>query len=136
MPCAGASYTVIAVLGQTQRLPCQQSNHFSSLFAHLHQQHVFLLSDLDQFALDSYSPQLSTLNSQPSTLSPPASSLIYPHTPTYTMDSTTHTQPLADRDTNTHLANANIDKSDMKADLSSMDQHRQTLQGKLDSDEK
>ncbi|KAJ5134613.1 Spo12 [Penicillium atrosanguineum] len=52
------------------------------------------------------------------------------------MDSTTHTQPLADRDTNTHLANANIDKSDMKADLSSMEQHRQTMQGNLDGDEK
>lgn len=50
MPCVGASYTVIATLGQTQRLPCQQSkSHFS--FAHLHQQHVFLLSDLDQTAL-------------------------------------------------------------------------------------
>jgi len=52
------------------------------------------------------------------------------------MDSTTQTQPLADRDTNTHLANVNADKSDMKADLSSMDCHRQTLQGKLDSNEK
>jgi peptidoglycan hydrolase CwlO-like protein len=51
------------------------------------------------------------------------------------MDSTTHAQPLADRDTNTHLANANTDKSDMKADLSSMDYHRQTLQGKLDNDD-
>lgn len=52
------------------------------------------------------------------------------------MDSTTQTQPLADRDTNTHLANANTDKSDMKADLSSMEYHRQALQGKLDKDEK
>ncbi|KAJ5191684.1 Spo12 [Penicillium cinerascens] len=52
------------------------------------------------------------------------------------MDSTTQTQPLADRDTNTHLANTNTDKSDMKADLSSMECHRQTLQGKLDNDEK
>jgi hypothetical protein len=51
------------------------------------------------------------------------------------MDSTTQTQPLADRDTNTHLTSTN-DKSDMKADLSSMEYHRQTLQGKLDGDEK
>ncbi|KAJ5903382.1 Spo12 [Penicillium tannophilum] len=50
---------------------------------------------------------------------------------------TTQVQPLADRSTNTHLANANVDKTDMKsADLSSMEYHRQTLQGKQDSGEK
>ncbi|KAJ5495394.1 hypothetical protein N7539_000510 [Penicillium diatomitis] len=54
------------------------------------------------------------------------------------MDSTTaHTQPLADRPTNTHLANASSgDKFDSKADLSSMDFHRQALQAKLDGGEK
>lgn len=47
------------------------------------------------------------------------------------MDAATQVQPLADRSTNTHLANANIDKSDLKtADLSSMEHHRQILQGK------
>ncbi|KAJ5223591.1 Spo12 [Penicillium chermesinum] len=49
----------------------------------------------------------------------------------------TQVQPLADRSTNTHLANANVDKSDLKAaDLSSMENHRQMLQGKLESEEK
>ncbi|CAI7582071.1 Spo12 [Penicillium manginii] len=53
------------------------------------------------------------------------------------MDATTHAQPLADRPTNTHLANVNTDKADLKsADLSSMEQHRQMLQDKLDSGEK
>ncbi|KAJ5381293.1 uncharacterized protein N7496_003721 [Penicillium cataractarum] len=53
------------------------------------------------------------------------------------MDSTTHAQPLADRPTNTHLANASSgDKSDLKGDISSMDYHRQVLQGKLESGEK
>ncbi|KAJ5752028.1 Spo12 [Penicillium odoratum] len=53
------------------------------------------------------------------------------------MDATTQMQPLADRSTNTHLANANVDKTDMKsADLSSMEYHRQMLQGKQDSGEK
>jgi hypothetical protein len=53
------------------------------------------------------------------------------------MDSTTHAQPLADRPTNTHLANANSgDKSDLKGDISSMDYHRQVLHGKLESGEK
>lgn len=55
------------------------------------------------------------------------------------MDSTTstHAQPLADRPTNTHLANASSgDKFDTKSDLSSMDHHRQALQAKLDSGEK
>lgn len=58
------------------------------------------------------------------------------------MDATTHAQPLADRPTNTHLANANVnananDKTDLKsADLSSMEQHRQMLQDKLESGDK
>lgn len=53
------------------------------------------------------------------------------------MDATTHAQPLADRPTNTHLANGiSGDKSDLKGDFSSMDYHRQVLQGKLDSGEK
>ncbi|KAJ5378759.1 Spo12 [Penicillium cosmopolitanum] len=55
------------------------------------------------------------------------------------MDATTHAQPLADRPTNTHLANvnANADKTDLKStDLSSMEQHRQMLQDKLESGEK
>jgi hypothetical protein len=53
------------------------------------------------------------------------------------MDSTSHAHPLADRPTNTHLANANSgDKSDLKGDVSSMDYHRQVLQGKLESGEK
>ncbi|KAJ5287178.1 Spo12 [Penicillium angulare] len=55
------------------------------------------------------------------------------------MDATTQVQPLADRPTNTHLANTNnnVDKTDMKsADLSSMDYHRNVLQGKLDNGEK
>lgn len=53
------------------------------------------------------------------------------------MDATTQAQPLADRSTNTHLANANTDKTDLKAaDLSSMEHHRQVLQGKVESDEK
>lgn len=52
------------------------------------------------------------------------------------MDATTHAQPLADRDTNTHLANANTDKTDLKADLSSMEYHRQVLQGKVENGEK
>lgn len=51
------------------------------------------------------------------------------------MDSTTQTQPLQDRPTNTHLST--VDKTDMKTgDLSSMEYHRQVLQGKLDSGEK
>ncbi|KAJ5176954.1 uncharacterized protein N7482_002831 [Penicillium canariense] len=51
--------------------------------------------------------------------------------------STTQVQPLADRPTNTHLANAaSGDPSDLKADLSSMEHHRQMMQGKLDSGEK
>lgn len=56
------------------------------------------------------------------------------------MDATTHSQPLADRPTNTHLANVNVNndlKTDLKsADLSSMEQHRQMLQDKLDNGEK
>jgi hypothetical protein len=53
------------------------------------------------------------------------------------MDSTTHAQPLADRPTNTHLANASSgDMSDLKGDISSMDHHRQVLQGKLETGEK
>ncbi|OQE17038.1 hypothetical protein PENSTE_c022G01314 [Penicillium steckii] len=56
------------------------------------------------------------------------------------MDATTHAQPLADRPTNTHLANVNVNndlKTDIKsADLSSMEQHRQMLQDKLDNGEK
>lgn len=52
------------------------------------------------------------------------------------MDAATQVQPLADRSTNTHLANANSDKSDLKtADLSSMEHHRQMLQGKKESEE-
>ncbi|KAJ5099779.1 Spo12 [Penicillium argentinense] len=53
------------------------------------------------------------------------------------MDATTQAQPLADRPTNTHLANANTDKTDLKAaDISSMEHHRQVLQDKLESGEK
>lgn len=53
------------------------------------------------------------------------------------MDPTTHAQPLADRSTNTHLANASSgDMSDLKGDISSMDYHRQVLQGKLETGEK
>lgn len=56
------------------------------------------------------------------------------------MDATTHAQPLADRPTNTHLANVNVNsdlKTDLKsADLSSMEHHRQMLQDKLDNGEK
>ncbi len=49
--------------------------------------------------------------------------------------STSHTQPLQDRPTNTHLSN--VDKPDAKTtDLSSMEYHRQMLQGKLDNGEK
>lgn len=49
----------------------------------------------------------------------------------------TQTQPLQDRPTNTHLSNANVDKTDLKpSDSSSMEYHRQMLQGKLDSGEK
>ncbi|KAJ5657737.1 Spo12 [Penicillium longicatenatum] len=48
---------------------------------------------------------------------------------------TTQVQPLADRSTNTHLAN-NVDKDMKSADLSSMEYHRQALQGKQDSGEK
>lgn len=50
------------------------------------------------------------------------------------MDSS-QTQPLADRPTNTHLAGG--DKTDVKgSDLSSMEYHRQVLQGKIESGEK
>jgi len=56
------------------------------------------------------------------------------------MDATTHAQPLADRPTNTHLANVNVNsdlKTDLKStDLSSMEYHRQMLQDKLDNGEK
>ncbi|KAJ5573652.1 Spo12 [Penicillium hispanicum] len=54
------------------------------------------------------------------------------------MDASTQAQPLADRPTNTHLANANMgDKTDLKAaDISSMEYHRQVLQGKLESGDK
>ncbi|KAJ5795096.1 Spo12 [Penicillium paradoxum] len=49
---------------------------------------------------------------------------------------TTQTQPLADRSTNTHLGNAG-DKTDLKgsSDISSMEYHRQVLQGKVASEE-
>lgn len=51
------------------------------------------------------------------------------------MDATTQAQPLADRSTNTHLTNAS-DKTDLKAsDISSMEYHRQVLQGKVTSEE-
>jgi hypothetical protein len=50
------------------------------------------------------------------------------------MDPTT-AQPLADRSTNTHLAGA-TDKTDLKgSDISSMEYHRQVLQGKVAGDE-
>ncbi|KAJ5981272.1 hypothetical protein N7499_001714 [Penicillium canescens] len=51
------------------------------------------------------------------------------------MDTTqSQPQPLADRPTNTHLANT--DKSDLKgADPSSMEYHRQILQGKVTGEE-
>ncbi|KAJ5562859.1 Spo12 [Penicillium sp. DV-2018c] len=50
------------------------------------------------------------------------------------MDATTQSQPLTDRSTNTHLVNT--DKTDMKgSDISSMEYHRQVLQGKVASEE-
>jgi hypothetical protein len=50
------------------------------------------------------------------------------------MDATTQSQPLADRSTNTHLANT--DKTDLKgSDISSMEYHRQVLQGKVAGEE-
>lgn len=49
------------------------------------------------------------------------------------MDATTQAQPLADRSTNTHLS---TDKTDLKgSDISSMEYHRQVLQGKVASEE-
>lgn len=49
------------------------------------------------------------------------------------MDVTTQAQPLADRSTNTHLS---ADKTDLKgSDISSMEYHRQVLQGKVVSEE-
>ena len=51
------------------------------------------------------------------------------------MDATTQAQPLADRSTNTHLTSAS-DKTDLKgSDISSMEYHRQVLQGKVTSEE-
>ncbi|KAJ5619025.1 Spo12 [Penicillium lagena] len=50
------------------------------------------------------------------------------------MDAAT-SQPLADRSTNTHLASTTT-TTDKKGDLSSMDHHRQMLQGKLESADK
>jgi hypothetical protein len=47
------------------------------------------------------------------------------------MDATT-AQPLADRSTNTHLKS---DKTDVKGDISSMEYHRQVLQGKVTGEE-
>lgn len=87
----------------------------------------FLLSDLDSSdILHLSTPDSLLLNSLPS-------HLYY----NYTMDATTQAQPLADRSTNTHLANANADKTDLKAaDLSSMEYHRQVLQGKVESGDK
>lgn len=49
------------------------------------------------------------------------------------MDTAT-SQPLADRPTNTHLANTTT-TTDKKGDLS-MDYHRQMLQGKLENADK
>ncbi|CAI7661583.1 unnamed protein product [Penicillium glandicola] len=47
---------------------------------------------------------------------------------------TTQAQPLADRSTNTHLSSS--DKTDLKgSDISSMEYHRQVLQGKVTSEE-
>jgi hypothetical protein len=45
-------------------------------------------------------------------------------------------QPLADRPTNTHLSGA-TDKTDLKgsSDISSMEYHRQVLQGKVAGEE-
>lgn len=51
----------------------------------------------------------------------------------HNMDVTTQAQPLADRSTNTHLS---ADKTDLKgSDISSMEYHRQVLQGKVVSEE-
>ncbi|KAJ5197313.1 hypothetical protein N7449_007792 [Penicillium cf. viridicatum] len=51
------------------------------------------------------------------------------------MDATTQAQPLADRSTNTHLTSAS-DKTDVKgSDISSMEYHRQVLQGKVTNEE-
>ncbi|KAJ5908442.1 Spo12 [Penicillium taxi] len=52
------------------------------------------------------------------------------------MDATTQAQPLADRPTNTHLSNATVETDLKSVDLSSMDHHRQILQGKLESGDK
>ncbi|CAG8900074.1 unnamed protein product [Penicillium egyptiacum] len=50
------------------------------------------------------------------------------------MDATTQAQPLADRSTNTHLTAS--DKTDLKGPgISSMEYHRQVLQGKVASEE-
>ncbi|KAJ5958301.1 Spo12 [Penicillium vulpinum] len=50
------------------------------------------------------------------------------------MDATTQAQPLADRSTNTHLNSS--DKTDLKgSDVSSMEYHRQVLQGKVSGEE-
>ena len=112
---------------------------------HLHQQHVF--SFLSDPHLISTCRTTVFLSRSPSCASSIFVDSSYPqytlnHTLTeshssHTMDATTQVQPLADRPTNTHLANANVDKTDMKsADLSSMENHRQILQGKLDNGEK
>lgn len=56
------------------------------------------------------------------------------------MDSTTTaTQPLTDRSTNTHLQPSTDKLNDLKsapANMTSMEYHRQVLQGKLENGEK
>lgn len=92
----------------------------------------FILSDL--FLLTLFPLNLLILHTTRYTLlhttTHPSKSLHIPK-----MDATTQAQPLADRSTNTHLTSAS-DKTDLKgSDISSMEYHRQVLQGKVTSEE-
>lgn len=115
-----------------------RANNQTAFFLIQQQQHVFLPSyPIRLINLAEPTVSLIDLATKPKTnLS--STSILPQHSHTSTMDATTtQVQPLADRSTNTHLANTNVDKTDMKStDLSSMEYHRQVLQGKQDSGEK
>lgn len=113
-------------------LPCQQSKpHFSSPTCTNNTFFSYPISILQLHTLQLFSTLYIFSFSKKIT----SKGTILQATLTITMDTTTQTQPLQDRPTNTHLSN--VDKTDVKGkDLASMEYHRQVLQGKLDSGEK
>lgn len=99
----------------------------------------FILSDLFLLTLFPFNPPI--LHTTHYTLHATHYTLLHYYTSLFKslhihkMDATTQAQPLADRSTNTHLTSAS-DKTDLKgSDISSMEYHRQVLQGKVTSEE-